>query len=110
MSAELVVQVDDDYAPAVEKKLAEILPMLKQENVSLAPIQSLRDLATSGIVISIVGTVGPVLVREIFKTIRDIVRDSRKGDRAHKKPARAMIRHKGKDHVIVTGDETFGDF
>lgn len=107
MSAELKVQAADEYSAVVEEKLTVLLPMLKQDQVSLAPIQSLREPVTAGIIISIVGTVGPVLVSEIFKTIREIVRDSRKDKRPHKKPARAVIRHKGHDHVIETGDEEF---
>jgi len=110
MSAKLVVQAEDEYSSDVEEKLAVLLPMLKQESVSLAPVQSLRDPVTVGIIVSIVGTVGPVLVREIFKTVREIVRDSHKGNRARKKPARAVIRHNGKEHAIVTGDEDFGEY
>jgi hypothetical protein len=107
VSAELKVQADDEYSAVVEEKLTVLLPMLKQDQVSLAPIQSLREPATAGIIISIVGTVGPVLIREIFKTIREIVRDSRKDNTPYRKPARAVIRHKGHDHVIETGDEEF---
>jgi hypothetical protein len=110
VSAELKVQADDEYSTVVEDKLAVLLPMLKEDQVILRPVQSLLDPVTAGaIIISIVGAVGPVLVREIFKTIREIVRDSRKANSPHKKPARAVIRHKGHDHVIETGDEEFAD-
>jgi|SRR5271157_1067315 len=113
MSAELHVEASNEYKSVVEEKLADLVPMLEQDNVSLTPVQSLRDPATAAaattIIVAIVGKVGPVLVREIFKTIREIVRDSRKDKRAHKKPARAVIRHQGKDHVLVTGDEDFGE-
>jgi hypothetical protein len=110
VNAEVTVQADDAYGPIVEEKLAELLPMLKQDNVKMAPVQSLRDPVATGIFVSIVGTVGPVLVREIFKTIREIVRDSYKDTPSKKKPARAVIRHKGKDHAIVSGDEDFGEY
>jgi hypothetical protein len=111
MSAELQVKATDEYSSIVEEKLADLLPKLKEGNVNLPPVQSLRTdpvtMGTAAIIVSIVGSVGPVLVREIFKTIREIVRDSRKDNRAHRKPARAVIRHRGKDHVLVTGDENF---
>ncbi len=103
------MEVANDYSAVVKEKLATLLPMLKQDRVKLATVESLRfDAATASIIVSIVGAVGPVLVKEIFKTIREIVRDSRK-DHTHHKAARAIIRHKGREYVIETGDEDFPD-
>jgi hypothetical protein len=108
--AELKVEVANDYSAVVKEKLTILLPMLKQDQVKLATVESLRfDPVTASIIVSIVGAVGPVLVKEIFKTIREIVRDSRKDHTHHKKAARAIIRHKGREHVIETGDEDFPD-
>ena len=111
MGAELKVQAYGEYSRVVEEKLADLLPALERENVSVPPVESLLfvDPATATIIVSIVGTVGPVLVKEIFETIREIVRESYKDKQAHKKPARAVVLHEGKEHTIVTGDEDFGD-
>jgi hypothetical protein len=100
------VEVANDYSAVVKEKLTILLPMLKQDQVKLATVESLRfDPVTASIIVSIVGAVGPVLV----KTIREIVRDDRKDNTHHKKAAREIIRHKGREHVIETGDEDFPD-
>jgi hypothetical protein len=111
MNPELQVQAADEYSGVVEEQLAGLLPLLEQDKVTLAPVQSLRDpLTAAGIIVSIVGTVGPVLIREIFKTIRQIVRDSHDEKRGHKKPVRAVINHHGRQYVVVTGDERFEEY
>jgi hypothetical protein len=106
MSARIEVEADDEYGSVVEAQFSRLVSLLRQDNVRLAPIRSLRDPVTGGIVVAIVGTVGPVLVRE--KTVREIVRDSHRDHPARKtRPARAIIHHKGKEHVIATGDQTY---
>ena len=98
------VEVSPEYLPTVEEQLTGLLPLLKQEKVSLPPIKDLRgDSATVAIIVAIIGAVGPTVTKEVFAMVRRIVKDLR--DR--KKKVTAEIRHNNTTQIIETGDEQY---
>jgi len=105
MSGRIEIQATGGYGSIVEDEFARLLPTLQEEKVDLAPIRTLRDVQTASIAVTLIGTCGPVLIKEIFKTLRAIV----KASHTRGKPVRAVVHKNGKSHAITTGDEPDDD-